>query len=182
MRLQTKFQLFGFFAKQFPAEHFIDTWKITENNLILQLFIIIWNVMKYLGTHKKKKLTFSIEHSNEGFVHLQLLHKNLASFSQFFTGGIKQTKKKCSGLKNLNLTAATTTTFMLFIVHPFTLLPREVFAPRCSSGNHIGEAHFVFDRQCCVMHVVKLLLCKSRQIKAFPWGGGKNIKQSVLKT
>lgn len=48
-------------------------------------------------------------------------------------------------------------------------LPWEVFAPWCRPGHHVGEAHFVLSRQGGVMHVVELLLSKSRQKQALPW-------------
>lgn len=48
-------------------------------------------------------------------------------------------------------------------------LPWEVFASWCRPGDHVGEAHFVLDRQAGVMHVVELLLSKSRQKQALPW-------------
>lgn len=46
--------------------------------------------------------------------------------------------------------------------------PGQVFAAWRCPGHHVGEAHFVFDRQDGVVHVVELLLSESRQKQALP--------------
>lgn len=48
-------------------------------------------------------------------------------------------------------------------------VPWEIFASWRCPGHHVGETHFVLDRQGGVVHVVELLLSKSWQKQALPW-------------
>lgn len=93
MWLQTKVKFFGFFTKDFSAEHFINTWWVGTEILVV-LKKIKKSFTDMLQNHcYVAVLTFSIENSNKWSELLQLLNKNFASFTQLFTVEMKGEKK-----------------------------------------------------------------------------------------
>lgn len=48
VRLQTKFQLLRFLAKQFPAEHFIDTWEEKKCDVTLYQISVTLNITELM--------------------------------------------------------------------------------------------------------------------------------------
>ncbi len=187
--LQTKFKFLWFFTKQLSAEHFIDALREKKQ---INITLIHFNKCFHCNccSVAEEFLHFPLKTAISGLNFFSFSTRILPPSRNSLLLVWKQEEKwlqytvlqQISHLKaNRNL-SLTQTAIMIPVFSsnvstthnapssPSILgLPWEIFAPWCRPRHHVGEAHFVLDWQGGVMHVVELLLSKSRQKQALPW-------------